>query len=372
MGRLNIPSGVARQWATWPELKELKSKKFLSLQCAESDLYYELYLIEHPMFYVTTIYKGTVPTEATVSQVDNDAWKLDFETNYQSEANQPLEIKSRLYGESGEVKQNSDKSLSVVEDVRIGSELIVTTHNFCDPTTWYTQSVRVTAETLTDSGNGLLFNSAHTNWIDMTHGKLFDEDALCADVEHGYSVVVKIDGVVATQRAPFATSGGDCVVDYAAGTVTFASSQSGNVVTVDYSYENGSVWFIIPDNGKRIDIESAEVQFSQDIILNDTIVFEIWGYNPGDLPNKMLYGTSNYKKMVNYIDEALGSFPVIPAIGGTLRGFQSNIYGFPFRYSAVRQLKSSQGIELHVRLKDNIKFGGEHTTGTFYCTTRDE
>lgn len=371
---VKIGSGLIEIPVNWAGMKAIVSGKQLSLQYNEdltSNTYF-IFAVDVQIVYTLVIFKGNVPTVSDTTQIQNDADKADFETNYQSTANAPLETKSRLYGASGEVLQNSDKSLSVVEDVRIGSELIITTHNFCDPTTWYTESVRIAAETLTDSGNGVLFNSAHTNWIDMTHGKLFDEDALCADIAHGYSVVVKINGVVATQRAPFATSGGDCVVDYVAGTVTFASSQSGNTVTVDYSYENGSVWSIVPIEGKRIDIESAEVQFSQDILLNDTIVFEIWGYNPGDLPNKMLYGTSNYKKMVNYIDEALGSFPVIPAIGGTLRGFQSNIYGFPFRYSAVRQLKSSQGIELHVRLKDNIKFGGEHTTGTFYCTTRDE
>lgn len=279
----------------------------------------------------------------------------------------------QLFGEGGLVKQNPYNELIVVQNPRIGSELIVTTHNLCDRTTWYSQSVRVTGEILTNSGDGYKFTSNHLYWINMVSGKLFDEDALCADASdgYGYSVAIKIDGYVAVARAPFTNSGGDYTINYRDGYITFLADQTGKTITADYSYENGSAWILNPDAGKIIEIESAEVQFSSDVILNDTVVFEIWVYNPYDLPNKFLYQSSNYKKMINYIDEAIGSFPLIPAIGGAVRGTQNSVYGFPFRYSAVRQLTSSMGVELRVRLQDNVEFGGEHATGTFYCTVRD-
>jgi hypothetical protein len=121
-----------------------------------------------------------------------------------------------------------------------------------------------------------------------------------------------------------------------------------------------------------LDIEGAEAQFSKDAILNDDIQFDIFGYNPNDLPNKVLYARSTYKKFVNYIDEAIGSYPMIAAIGGAGRGCPVEVYGFPFRYGTVRRLLSSHGIELRVRLKSNTAFGGTHATATFYCTVKPE
>lgn len=273
----------------------------------------------------------------------------------------------------GNLDQNDDGLPVTSPEPRTGTELILVTPNFCDPTTWYPTSERITNEALTDSGDGLTWNSSHTFWIDMTHGKLFDEDALAADVGHGYSVVVTVDSVEQTPRDPFSDTGGDYVIDYAAGTVTFASSQAGKTVVASYSRMVDSTWILTPDPGYRIDIESAEAQFSQDVVLNDTVVFDIYVYNPYDLPNKVLYARSSYKRMVNYIDEAEGSYPVIPAIGGPDgRGTSVPIYGFPFRYGTVRKVLSSQGTELRVSLQNHQPFSGEHATATFYCTVRAE
>lgn len=254
---------------------------------------------------------------------------------------------------------------------RTGTELITTTHNLADPTTWYTTSERVEDATLTDSGDGLTFESGEV-WIDLTHGKLFDEDAIVADVAHGFEVVVKVNGVEKTERAPFATSGGDFVVDYRNGKVTFASSQAGATVTATFSKMVDSVFALVPLSGKRIDIEEVEAQFSSDVEMNDSIVFEVWAYNPADLPNKVRVDRTRYKTFKNFIDEALGSYPVIPAIGGpSNRGALHPIYGFPFRYGTIRSLSSAMGIELRVRLENDVPFGGEHATATFYTTVRD-
>jgi hypothetical protein len=254
---------------------------------------------------------------------------------------------------------------------RTGTEMIATTPNLADPSTWYGTSTRVAAAALTDSGDGLTWTSGDT-WIDMTHGKLFDEDALVADTEHGYAIEVKVDGAVKTERTPFATSGGDFTVDYRLGKVVFPSSQAGKTVTATYSKMVDSVFALVPSEGKAIDIEEVEAQFSEDIVMNDTIVFEVWAYNPADLPNKVKIGGTRYKNFKNFIDEALGSYPVIPAIGGSVRGASHAIYGFPFRYGTVRTLSSAYGVELRVRLESDVPFGGEHATATFYCTVRTE
>jgi hypothetical protein len=220
-----------------------------------------------------------------------------------------------------------------------------------------------------DSGDGLTWGSEEV-WVDMTHGKLFDEDALCADVDHGYAIEVRVDGVQKTERAPFATTGGDFFVNYLTGQVTFASSQAGKVVLATYSKMVDSVYILAPVEGTRLDIENAEAQFSLDVGMNDTIVFQVWAYNPADLPNKVPVAQTRYKTIRNMIDESLGSYPVIPAIGGeSIRGMDSPIYGFPFRYGTVRSLSSAYGVEIRVRLENDVVYGGTHATATFYTTT---
>ena len=59
----------------------------------------------------------------------------------------------------------------VTVEPRVGSEAIYATHNFCDRTTWFGDSVRVNDETLTDSGDGYAFTSSHINWIDMLRNR---------------------------------------------------------------------------------------------------------------------------------------------------------------------------------------------------------
>jgi hypothetical protein len=285
----------------------------------------------------------------------------------------PSAMPVQIQGASGPVPQNDDLSILIAQEPRVGTELVMVTHNFCDPTTWFTSSVRAEEEALVDSGDGLTWNSSHPNWIDMHHGKMFDEGAHRADVEHEYAIAVTVDGVEAIQRAPFKTTGGDYEVNYAEGTVTFFESKQGSAVVATYSYATDSTWKLIPDQGSRVDIESVEAQFSSDTIMRDTIQFKIYGYNPEDPPNKILYATTNYKTMRNFIDEAQGSYPVVPAIGGSEgRGTLNAIYGFPFRYGTIRKMPSSFGLELHVRLREDLAFGGEHATATFYCTVRGD
>jgi len=251
---------------------------------------------------------------------------------------------------------------------REGSETIKVTHDWCDPTTWYQQSARVTGETLSTEDD-LTFSSANTNWIDMQHGKIYNEDTISAD----YLPVVKIDGVAATMRAPFADTGGDYQINYAAGTVTFFSSQAGKTITADYSRENGSRFTVTPASGKILNVEESEVQFSKDVVLNDTIIFQAYAYDPEDPPNKIPAGNPDkFKTMMDYIDEARGTYPEIPAVGGTKRGMANAHLVFPFKYQVIRQLKSSYGVELRLWLENDTPHGGERATATFYCTSQDE
>lgn len=277
---------------------------------------------------------------------------------------------------------------------REGREVIYASHNLCDMTTWYVESERVTDASLTESAG--VWSSGDAHWIDMTHGKVFDERALIADQmaenpgdPHGYAVVVKVDGVEKTQRAPFATSGGDYTVDYAAGTVTPTSgSWAGSTVTASYSKKSGTGWILRPtasagegDPGRALIIEKAEIQFSDDIGMTSSVKMEIYGLvdffapqllttNGGPLPpgTPIPIEETFYDTVDQMIDEAVGAYPQIPVLSsGTARGYQRPKYIFEFHYATARPLFSSLGMFMRVSVDE--AFTGERATATFYAVS---
>jgi len=310
---------------------------------------------------------GVIPGDGTVLELT--AWNGESEIREDPELRSLVDEEKVALADSAENPRSPSGTPLMEPQPREGSSAIVVSYNWCDPCTWYGDSVQVTDEQLSDSGNGLTWDSAHSNWIDLVHGRLYGEDRISSL----YRPVVKVNGVQMTERPAFANEGGDYLVDYTAGTVTFFASQAGHTVTADYSYENGSTLYVRPEAGKVLIVEDSEVQFSLDIIMNDTIMFQPWAYNPYDLPNKVPVAQATvYKKIHDFIDESRGVYPVIPAIGGPVRGTQHDTLNFPFLYKTIKELRSSQGVEVRVWLKDHKHMDGEFATATFYCTSKDE
>jgi hypothetical protein len=228
----------------------------------------------------------------------------------------------------------------------------ISSHNFCDRLSWFGDSVRVTGETLSLQ-SGTTYGSSHVNWIDMTHGRYYGEDWLGGV----YDPVIYVDGV--EQTSGF-------TIDYAAGTVTFESSPSG-AVTADYSYENGSTYYLRPSAGKVLFIEHTEAQFSVDVLINKSVVFEVWGYNPSDIPNKMRYKQIKYKNGKDFMNTA-NKGHVLPAFSELTK--ESLV--FPYDYAKMTPLLSSQGIEVRVYIQDHQPYNSELGTVTFYTFQEDE
>jgi hypothetical protein len=225
----------------------------------------------------------------------------------------------------------------------------------------------VTDAELTDAGDQVTFTSNHDAWIDLTHGKFYLEDRVTN--RDGYIPVVKVDGVTKTERTPFETSGGDYTVDYAAGTITFAATQTGTV-TASYYYAGSSLFTVKPDAGKILWVRDSEVQFAADVEMTSTINFQAWITDPVSMGVTPI---TNYKTMRDFIEEAKGCYPVIPAIGGSgPRGLTQQHVVFPFRYSQVKELKSSITTEIRVWMDQDVEFVGEFGTATFYCSSYDE
>jgi len=258
-----------------------------------------------------------------------------------------------------------------IEPSEAPSETIFITPNMCDPTTWYQDSVQVVDEVAShdDPPNDYTqYSVANTNLIDTYHGKLPGEDTLDDGVGGNYRVIVKVNDVTKTEDDPHLAAGnGDYTVDYAAGTITFNTALTApDVVKATYHYENGSSFSITPLAGKMLKLVKAEIQLSEDIILEDTILIQVC---VGGTPVK----ETRYKSMADLYSEAQGTYPSLPALGGSgWRGMTQPVHTLPFVYLAVSILRSSQALSMKVSLENGKAFGGSFATATFYCLSEDE
>lgn len=274
------------------------------------------------------------------------------------------------------VNMDAEGKAVIAIDKPAGEEAVFVTHNFCDETTWYDESTRVTDEVATDDGGDhTIWSVANGNIIDMTHGNIHDEDNIKKREIHEYAVGVKVNDVLKTTRPPFATDwsqGGDYYVNYILGQIIFKDNQEGNTVKVGYSYAVGARWRLVPESGKKIIIERAEVQFSKDLEYNDTLVYEVKAKVNEEPPVYVdAVPPVYYKKVAQVIAEAYGTFPTILPCGGSARGIEQDYYNYPFIYTRrkeITSISSQYPLEFWLELENDKVYGGEHCSISFYCS----
>lgn len=267
-----------------------------------------------------------------------------------------------------------------------GTRKTFITGNWCDKTTWYQKAIRVVDEIANCSNPGVYtsYSVSHLNLIDCYHGKITQEDFLKDGAGNSFRVIVKVNDLQKTEQDPHTGSGGDYSIDYLNGAVTFLSPlQSGDVVKVTYHYQNGSEYVLKPEAGKSLKIKSAEVQFTKDVVITDTVKFQPYGLvdafapqlMPG-VPSGTLIPLGNpvvYKTLMDYINEANGAYPEIePMGGGTWRNMAIGTVTFPWNYQAVTEIRSSLGMEIRIKLEHETSFSGTAATATFYCLSEAE
>lgn len=252
-------------------------------------------------------------------------------------------------------------------------------HDWTDKTTWYTSSVRVTDEALTDTGDHTTYQAAHTYLIDLRHGKVFREDYLKNASGQTYNVAVKVDGVTKTEQDPHFGTGGDFTINYVEGKIVFLTPLSDTaVVTATYQYATDSVFKIIPTAGKKLIIDNAEVQFSKDVVLKDSVVFELYGlvdiYAPQLIPavptGTMIPVSEKvvYKSFSDFQAEASKAYPVYPAMGGSnWRASPQEMVILSWDYVAATEIKGGVGLELRMYLEHHTPFDGWYASATFYA-----
>jgi hypothetical protein len=370
-------------WTGWKAFKESKS---LLLQYDDDGQVYTIWGYDGPEVFTCTIYKGTVPDGvlSVYSQEQNDLDKSDFETNYKPTANRKLVASVSLEGVGSPVLGR----LPTIAGRPVAPKLTFITPNWCDKTTWYCDAVKVENEVATDSGDHTTYSVAHENVIDVYHGKITFEEQLKDGNGNNYLVVVKVNDVVKAEQDPHYGTGGDYTINYAAGEITFLSAlQAGDVVKVTYHYARKATFIVKPETGKRLYINSVEVQFSEDIVINDSFIFQAYGLVDVFAPQLMLppynipSGTKIplgdplvYKTMLDFLNDSNSSHPSYPAVGGSgWRALKKTAYIFTWEYAVgTTCLVSSYGMEIHIDLQHDSLCGGSFGVATLYCTSEDE
>lgn len=250
--------------------------------------------------------------------------------------------------------------------------------NICDPTTWYIDSEYIDNEllgvasgqqdfyTTYGSGNGCAV-------IDLIHGKVTEENMLVAPTG-SYKVKVTVDGVQKTERECYEDSGGDYEVDYLAGKIHFFSPVASGEVRASYFYAPsgiGPIFSVQPPEGKKWIIDAAELQVSDDFVMTDTIVQNVFITHPtyGRIP---AIQDVEYKHFSNFLDFTYGSYPVVPVIGSGPRALSHPTIIMRWEYLTPLELLSSLEMELRSWAKHGRKFGGERFVLTVYGLETNE
>ena len=276
---------------------------------------------------------------------------------------------------------SSGKPISAIEKPD-ASRAYYFSHNWCDPTSWYGESVRVADECAVDTGDSQTYQLDHYNIINTFHGKIFGEDFLEDSNGYDYRVHIKVNGIDGyAEHDPHYTDfsdGYDYIVDYENAQIIFASPlKPTDDVTVTYHYENGSTFFAIIPEGKKLLIDSSEVQFSDDVNPTDTIKYQVFVLNPyyPSGPLKVPYGNPNvYKTMSDFQVEATKTYPTFPSIGkeGNWRAMPKPLIVLNWDYVSGTSLKSSYGTEIRIWLEHNKPFEGTYASLTFYGIEEDD
>jgi len=301
------------------------------------------------------------------SLVKSTADATDFETNYKSKCNKQNDL-------------SATGSLLVEQSIHTGpvgsKALSMATVDLTDRTSWYQKSIQVVDETLTDSGDGLTFNSVHVWWVNIygkltyTHKQIPKRDGTFG--KHAdWAVVVKVNDVVQTSGYS---------VNYVDGKVVFESSKSGSTVKVTYwhtdAVTNCGEWLLVPAAGKKYIIEHVEIQISVDTVINSPVRMEIWaGSNLatyGSFPDYLFeagYGQmrADYRGMRDLINAANLGQGVIKAASE----MQNDVIVIPFNYIQAFTLDSAFGSLFRLTVQNNTAATGELLTATFYLQVRN-
>ena len=264
-------------------------------------------------------------------------------------------------------------------------------YDLTDQTTWYYSSAYA-EDHMIGTGDGLntIFDISDSTTnptetrilVDMSHGKVTDEDFVpvktvgITNEPSSWIPVVTVGGVTKTERPPFKDTGGDYIIDYENGQIQFNTAPSnGAEVKASYFYVPNqpgcSIIEYKPAAGKLWEVDIGEAQFSEDLVMNDAIMWAVFIEHPqyGDIQ----YGpATHYQTFGNFLDFSFGSHPVIPPMGGPIRGLSKSTAILRWEYLSSIPISSNLAMKIRIWLLSDLKFDGERATFTLYAREVDD
>lgn len=250
---------------------------------------------------------------------------------------------------SGLTLNAAEKAIPVAPVTPEGSDTLLVSHDFCDKTTWWSDSQRVTTEALTTSDD-LTFGSDHEHWIDLTHGKVPYENRYAST----YQPHIFVDGSEVTTG--FA-------IDYDAGTVTFTQAQTGKTVTATYSYARSSAWSVKAAAGKVLKVGGTMLKMSGVAQGDLEVTFQVYA---GGYP----YGAPTIYKGTRDLVVCATDGQIMPA--SAISGQAHDIVVLDFKYIRGKVLRYSYGAEIRMSVKDDMEVEGDFAFVTAECVSIDE
>jgi hypothetical protein len=356
----------------WQSFKTVTSAKNVTVQYVENQDTYSVFGFDGPIVYTCDVYKNPVADFAPDYTLADAQVDLAEFLSIRSALNLPVD------------KRSSDGKLKVAIEKPTNSKYTFITHNFCDPTTWYSTSQRVVNASIVDSGDHKNYTLPHQNIIDTCHGKIVREQLLQDSLGGNYRLEVFVDGVKKTEQDPHYASGGDYTVNYTTGIITFINAlQISNVVTATYWRMIDSSFIIEgPDDDRNIIVNSIKSLFSEDIQMTDSFEYQVMVL--ADLARPDLVSANIvpagtylpgapaiiYNTIADFLIDANEFLPKYPAISSvTWRGIPCAIYAISWDYLAGDEIPCVQyKAKLVVRMTHNTPFTGSYAACSFYCT----
>ena len=296
--------------------------------------------------------------------------QVEFETNYKNLGNKKQAVTNESTGSQRvSIEKADDSSTTLIS------------HDWCDPSSWSTESIKVTGKVLVQDAGKVYDIPGDALIIDLIHGRKTDEDEISAP----YLFKLTDDGTELTEDT-------DYVVDYKLGKVTMDDSYTVvGALVADYHKADGSCYIFEPTPGKNLVLEHPELNFSKDCFINTHIIFEVWVGNPYFNPANPIvdwtatsqFGVDNFlrfpykrkiykneKDLINAANLGQGS---IPQFGNLAH----DTLVFPFNYVTTTTLKASDMAQLRICLKKdkdgkNIPLTGSFGTVSFYVVSLNE
>lgn len=278
-----------------------------------------------------------------------------------------------------------------------GDGVRLVSHNFCDACSWWQGSTEVLAAATTTGDNTAYDITGQATLIDVRHARLTFENTvdettvspLTGFTQTSIIPVVYLDGVPLDQALEDdGVSVDGYTIDYEAGTITFNTARGGGVaVTADFRVPGSSMYKFVPDAGKRLVFEAAEIDLSQDVDMDAPFQTVAYGSHTILTSGAVVPVQIRSYKNVHDFQAAANKFvgPLPAGFGGTggvpsekwtfLWNYQlaDEFYDTPNYLDAVKGLPNEVTVNsVGLQVEGDTPYGGSVLTITYYAYQRPE